>query len=108
MKTTIATALFLSLVLAVPVMAQASSLQAKQPTTTNVKTLKLTIKGKIAKTDQGFIIQGEKPPELFTILNPNPKFLDKLAKSGKTINIEATSAVGDNVNIQMIDGKPYR
>lgn len=107
MKRTIAVALFLFFVPAAPVLAQSSLPQAKQSAPAAVKPVKITITGKIAKSDQGFIIQGEKPPELFTILNPNPKVLDGLAKSGKTVKIEAISAVGDNVNIKMIDGKPY-
>jgi hypothetical protein len=99
---------FLALTLvASPVLAQAPKAADKQPAPA-AQTLKLTITGKIAKTEQGYIIQGQKPPELFTILNPNPKVLDRLAKSGKPVTIEAVSVVGDNVNIQKIDGKPYK
>jgi hypothetical protein len=90
-----------------PVLAQAPKAAEKQPAPA-AQSLKLTITGKIAKTDQGYIIQGQKPPELFTILNANPQVLDKLVKSGKTVTIEAVSVVGDNVNIEKIDGKPYK
>ena len=79
----------------------------KQPAPA-AQTLKLTITGKIAKAEQGYIIQGQKPPELFTILNPNPKILDKLVKSGQTVTFEAVSVMGDNINIEKIDGKPYK
>jgi hypothetical protein len=34
--------------------------------------------------------------------------LDSLIKSGKTVTIEAVSVMGDNVNIQKIDGKAYK
>jgi len=47
-------------------------------------------------------------PELFTILAPNPQFLDRLVKSAKSVTIEAVSVMGDNVNIQKIDGKAYQ
>jgi hypothetical protein len=90
-----------------PVLAQAPKAAEKQPAPA-AQTMKLTITGKIAKTEQGFIIQGQKPPELFTILNPNPPVLDKLVKSGKTVTIEAVSVMGDNINIEKIDGTPYK
>jgi len=89
-----------------PVLAQMPKAAEKQPTPAATP-LKLTITGKIAKAEQGYIIQGQKPPELFTILNPNPRVLDRLVKSGKTITIEAVSVMGDNVNIEKIDGKKY-
>ncbi len=97
-----------------PVLAQAPKAAEKQPAPAAKapapppQTLKLTITGKIAKEPQGYIIQGQKPPELFTILNPNPQVLDKLVKSGKTVTIEAVSVMGDNVNVEKIDGKPYK
>jgi hypothetical protein len=64
--------------------------------------------GKIAKgSSGGYIIQGQKPREIFNILNPNPQVLDELVKSAKTLNIQAKSVVGVNVNIEKIDGKDY-
>jgi hypothetical protein len=90
-----------------PVLAQAPKAAEKQPASA-VQTMKLTITGKIAKSEQGYIIQGQKPPELFTILNSNPKVLDELVKSGKTVTIAAVSVMGDNINIEKIDGKPYK
>lgn len=88
--------------------AQAPKAGANQPAASAAKPIVLTITGKIVKGDQGYTIQGQKPPELFTVLNPNPSVLDTLVKSGKTVTIEAVSVMGDNVNIQKIDGKPYK
>jgi hypothetical protein len=110
MKKILVVSLTVSLALALaacPVLAQAPKAAAKQPAPA-ASSMKLTITGKIAKTEQGYIIQGQKPPELFTILNSNPKVLDKLVKNGKTVTIEALSVMGDNVNINKIDGKPYQ
>ena len=87
-------------------LAQAPKDAEKHPTPAATP-LKLSITGKIAKAEQGYIIQGQKPPELFNILNPNPQVLDKLVKSGKTITIEAVSVMGDNVNIEKIEGQKY-
>jgi hypothetical protein len=114
MKKSLVIAAVLSLALAGPVLAQAPQAAEKQPAPTAktpapaAQPLKLTITGKIAKAGQGYIIQGQKPPELFTILNSNPKVLDRLVKSGKTVTIEAVSVMGDNVNIEKLDGKPYQ
>ena len=108
MKKSIVIAAILSLALAGPVLAQGSKPQAKQPAPALAKPIIMTITGKIVKDSQNYIIQGQKPPELFTILNPNPSVLDTLVKSGKTVTIEALSVMGDNVNIQKVDGKPYK
>ncbi len=109
MKKLILIAAILSLALAGPVLAQGQGPKAaeKQPAPA-AQLMKMTITGKIAKAEQGYIIQGQKPRELFTILNANPEALDKLVKSGKTVTIEAVSVVGDNVNIRKIDGKAYQ
>jgi hypothetical protein len=107
MKKPMVIAAVLSLALAGPGLAQVPKAAERQPAPA-VQTLKLTITGKIAKTEQGYIIQGQTPPELFTILNPNPKVLDRLVKSGKTVTIEVVSVMGDNINIEKIDGKPYQ
>jgi len=92
---------------AAPVLAQAPKPEAKQGAPA-AKPIVLTITGKIVKDGQNYIIQGQKPPELFTILNSDPSVLDTLVKIGKTVTIEAVSVMGDNVNIQKIDGKPYK
>jgi hypothetical protein len=107
MKKSIVIAAILSLALAGPVLAQGSKPQAKQSAPA-AKPITLTITGKIVKDNQNYIIQGQKPPELFTILNPNGGVLDTLVQSGKTVTIEAVSVMGDNVEIKKIDGKPYK
>jgi len=88
-------------------LAQEKAPAAKTPAPA-AQPLKLTITGKIDKAQQGYIIQGQKPPELFNILNPNPNVLDRLVKSGKTVTIEAVSVMGDNISIEKIDGRPYQ
>ena len=109
MKKLIVVIAVLSLALAsAPVLSQAPKAGAIEPAPAAAKPITLTITGKIVKGDQGYIIQGQRPPELFTILNPNPSVLDKLVKSGNTVTIEAVSVMGDNVNIKKIDGKPYK
>lgn len=90
-----------------PVFAQGPKAAEKQVAPA-AQLMKMTITGKIAKAEQGYIIQGQKPRELFNILNANPEVLDKLVKSGKTVTIEAVSVVGDNVNIRKIDDKAYQ
>jgi len=94
--------------LAQPCPAQGPEAKPAAPKAARTAPLKIMITGKISKEGANYYIQGQKPAEVFTILNPDPKVLDKLAKSGKVVNIEATSVVGDNVNIQKIDGRPYQ
>jgi hypothetical protein len=108
MKKLIVMAAVLSLALAGTVLAQGSKPEAKQSAPTAAKPIILTITGKILKDNQNYIIQGQKPPELFTVLNPNPSVLDKLVKSGKTVTVKAVSVMGDNIDIQELDGKPYK
>ena len=108
MKKSIVIAVVLSLALGGPVLAQAPQAGAKPSAPAAARPMTMSITGKIAKAEQGYIIQGQKPPELFTILNPNPQVLDSLVKSGKSVVIEAVSVMGDNVNIQKIDGKAYQ
>jgi Flp pilus assembly protein TadD len=71
---------------------------------------KLTVVGKIAKDKAmgGYYIQGEKPPEVYHIANQNAKVLEKYAKSGKSVTIETQVVMGDNLAIEMIDGKKYQ
>ena len=72
--------------------------------------LKITVVGKIVKDESmgGYYIQGQKPPEVFRILNQNPKVLGKYAKSGKPVTIEARSEMGDNLVIEKIEGQKYQ
>lgn len=74
----------------------------------HVKTVRnLTITGEIAKGANAYIIRGNAPAEIFTILNPNPGVLDKLVASGTVVKIEVRIVSGDNVEIQTIDGERY-
>ena len=108
MRKSIVIAVVLSLALGGPVLAQAPQAGAKPSAPAAARPMTMSITGKIAKTEQGYIIQGQTPPELFTILNPNAQVLDSLVESGKSVTIEAVSIMGDNVNIQKIDGKAYQ
>lgn len=94
--------------------AVSGSVLAKEQTSTlanpsAAKTMELTVVGKIVKDESmgGYYIQGKKPPEIFRILNQNPKVLEQYAKSGEDVTILAVSVIGDNVNIEEIDGKKY-
>jgi hypothetical protein len=71
---------------------------------------KLTVVGKIAKEQAmgGYYIQGEKPPEVFRIVNQNPKVLENYVKSGKSVTIETQVVMGDSLAIMKIDGKKYQ
>lgn len=68
----------------------------------------LTITGTIAHTNSGYIIRGETPAEVFTIVNPDSGRLDKFVSSGQVVKITAKSTVGDNVTIVTIDGQDYQ
>jgi hypothetical protein len=68
----------------------------------------MTITGKIIKESDGYYIQGQTPPEVFRILNPAPSRLNKLVKKGDSVEIGAIAVQGDNVDIQSINGKPYK
>jgi hypothetical protein len=86
--------------------------QAKAPTPAQppaAKAMKITVVGKIVKDESmgGYYIQGKKPPEIFRIMNQNPKVLEKCAKSGNDVTIKAHSAMGDNLVIETINGKKY-
>jgi hypothetical protein len=70
----------------------------------------LTVVGKVAKdqTLGDYYIQGEKPPEVYRIVNQNPAVLESYAKSGKSVTIETQVVMGDNLAIQKINGKKYQ
>jgi len=43
------------------------------------------------------------------VVNPNPKFLGQLSKSGKIVTIQGRMEGGaDLLFIEKVDGKPYR
>jgi len=74
-----------------------------------VRQLKIT--GAIAKTEYGYVIQSKRDNVLstiYTILNPDPKVLDKYVKSKKTVPIAIRVVSGDNVNIEKINGRKYQ
>jgi len=68
---------------------------------------KMAITGEIAIDRDNYIIRGTTPAEIFTILNPDPKILDEYVKTEKIVNIEVRIVSGDNVAIEMLDGKEY-
>jgi len=67
----------------------------------------MTIVGQIAHSRNAYIIRGEKPAEVFTILNGDPAKLARLAGREQTVTIEVRIVSGDNVEIEAIDGEPY-
>jgi hypothetical protein len=108
MRESIVIAVALSFILAGPVLARPPQAAAKPGAAAAAKPMTMSITGIVAKTEQGYIIRGQEPPELFTILNPNAHVLDSLVKGGKSVTIEALSVMGDNVKIQKIDDKAYQ
>ena len=72
---------------------------------------KIIVKGKIDywKNLNGYVLIGEEPPRTFFIVNQDPKIMEELFKSKKTITIEARRTMGaDNLFIEKIDGQAYR
>jgi len=71
----------------------------------------IVVKGKVTfveKVDRYFV-RGENPPTDLIVLNPNPKFLGQLSKSGKIVTIQGRLEGGaDLLFIEKVDGKPYR
>ena len=87
--------------------AQQPKVQTSRQST--VKTMTMT--GEIAKVEHGYIIRSKRDNVLstiYTILNPNPKVLDKYVKSEKDVPVDVQIVSGDNVNIEKIDGREYR
>ena len=68
----------------------------------------MSITGEIAQGANAYIIRGQTPAEIFTILNPDPMVLDELVTSAKVVHLEVRIVSGDNVEIQTIDGKKYQ
>ncbi len=102
MKNPLITVLLIAAFLAVPGLSGIGQADAQMPAVKN-----MDIAGEIAKTDQGYIIRGKKPAEIFTILNPDAAVLDRFVKSGKTVMIGVRIVSGDNIEIEKIDGKSY-
>ncbi len=77
------------------------------PPGSNQQVTGMTIVGEIDSMNQGYIIRGKTPAEIFTILNPDPVRLDPLIKNGRTVEIQVRVVSGDNVEILQIDGREY-
>jgi hypothetical protein len=67
----------------------------------------MTLQGEIVKVPTGYVVRGTDKSVIFTVLNPEPAVLDKLAEGRKTVEVKVHIVSGDNVNIENIDGKPY-
>lgn len=80
---------------------------AKYSTPQDRAVRKMIITGEIDQASHGYIIRGKVPSAIFTILNPDPKVLDKFVKSGKTVKIEVRIVSGDNIEIEKLAGKKY-
>jgi len=86
---------------------QSAAVPAAAPAAQGQQVQNMSITGEIAQSTNGYIIRGQAPAEIFTILNPDPKVLDELVTSAKVVQIEVRVVYGDNVEIQSIDGKKY-
>ena len=72
---------------------------------------KVTIKGTIGymKSASAYVVQGEAPYHVSFIVNEDPKLLEELMKSGKTVTIDGHYTRGpDYLFIEKIDGTVYR
>ena len=87
------------------VWAQSHAPQEKGSADLSVRSLEIT--GEIAQMGEGYIIRGQTPSEIFTILNPKPDLLGKYLKEGKMVQVGVRVVSGDNVEILSIDGKEY-
>ncbi len=79
----------------------------KTPAKATSEARKMKIKGQIVNGTQGYVIRGKVPKEVFPILNANPAVLNELVKSGQIVNIDARIVLGDNVDIEKINGEDY-
>ena len=71
----------------------------------------IVVKGKVALVERvdRYFVRGDDPPTELMVVNPNPKLLGQLSKSGKIATIQGRLAGGaDLLFIEKIDGKPYR
>jgi len=95
--------------LSVVVMVACSGITQKPAESTKPEGSVITVKGKIAQYMGSYFVKGENPPQEFIIVNGDPKLLDGLLKSGRTVTIEGREAMGaDRLFIEKIDGQPYR
>lgn len=71
---------------------------------------KVILKGRIDFMPSlgGYYVKGEDPPTILFIENQNPRLLEEVFKSGKTVSIEGHLTVGaDYLFIEKVDGRPY-
>lgn len=97
--------------LSIVAMAACSSLTQKPAESAKPGGSPITIKGKIdyMKALGGYFVHGEEPGGEFFIMNENPKVLEGLFKSGKTVIIEGRIVRGaEYLFIEKIDGNTYR
>ena len=70
----------------------------------------VTITGKIGHMDRigSYYVRSESPRTVLIIVNQDPKILEELKKTEKTVTIEGKLTEGaDLVFVEKIDGKPY-
>ena len=87
-----------------------SGINQKPTETTKPEGSPITVKGKIdyMKNLGGYFVMGDVPAREYFIMNMNPKVLEELYKSGKTITIEGRIVRGaEYLFIDKIDGKTY-
>jgi len=87
------------------------SVQGQGPASVTPEGPKFTVKGKIDywKNINDYVIIGEEPPRTYFIVNQDPKIMEELFKSKKTITIEGRRTTGaDNIFIEKIDGQAYQ
>ena len=73
----------------------------------------MTVKGKIEFMERlgGYFVHAFEPGGEFFIMNQDPKVLEDLMKSGKTLTIEGRLDLtrgAEYMFIEKIDGQPYR
>ncbi len=87
-----------------------STIGQKPAESTKPEGTPITVKGKIdfMKNLGGYFILGDVPAREYIIMNDNPKVLEELLKSGKTVTIEGRIVRGaEYLFIEKIDGRPY-
>jgi hypothetical protein len=91
-------------------MVACSAVSQKPAGTTKPEGPQITVKGKIDYMMNlgGYFVRGIEPGGEMFIVNQDPKLLEELYKSGKTLNIEGRIVRGaEYLFIEKIDGKPY-
>jgi hypothetical protein len=71
----------------------------------------IVVKGKVdfVQAVDRYFVRAEHPHTDLMVVNPNPKFLGQLSKSGKIVTIQGRMEGGaDLLFIEKVDGKPYR